>query len=116
LLIGITDLQGGSLAPVLYEIGSVVTHKLYGYRGVVVAYDPQCMAGNTWYMANKTQPPKDQPWYHVLVHESGGLSTYVAQSNLAHDHSGKPIIHPRLDSYFAEFRDGAYRAHSANAE
>lgn len=83
-------------------------HRLYGYRGVVVSHDLYCKAGETWYQSNKTQPAKEQPWYHVLVHDSGGLSTYVAQSNLEPDESGIPISHPRIGSYFAAFKDGRY--------
>jgi len=80
-----------------------------------VAHDMQCAAGDKWYEANKTQPSRDQPWYHVLVHETGGLSTYVAQSNLECDVSGQPINHPRLGSYFSEFRDGGYVAKESHS-
>ncbi len=86
----------------------MVRHRLYGYRGVIVSLDAVCMAGEKWYMANKTQPSRNQPWYHVLVHDSGGLSTYVAQSNLELDTSKQPINHPRIESYFCCFKDGAY--------
>ncbi len=108
MLIGLTDLEGGSAPGIYFDLGCVVTHKLYGYRGVIVAVDPRCMAGDTWYQSNKTQPPREQPWYHVLVHDSGGLSTYVAQSNLMEDESGKPIEHPRLKCYFIDFKNGRY--------
>lgn len=91
-----------------YDLGELVTHKRYGYRGVIVAVDPRCMAGKTWYQSNQTQPTREQPWYHVLVHESGGISTYVAQSNLAADPSSQPIDHPRIQCYFADFKDGRY--------
>lgn len=108
MLIGLTDLEGGA-GPVLYfELGAVVRHKLYHYRGVIVAFDPKCMAGDKWYYANKTQPAREQPWFHVLVHDSGGLSTYVAQSSLELDPSCEPINHPRIDCYFSDFKDGAY--------
>lgn len=73
------------------------------------------MAGDTWYYANKTQPAKEQPWYHLLVHASGGLSTYVAHSNLEVDGSQAPIVHPRIGSYFCEFKDGAYRLHPGSS-
>jgi heat shock protein HspQ len=108
VLIAFTDLEGNARVAVTFQTGLLVRHRLYGYRGVVVTHDPYCMAGDTWYKANKTQPSKEQPWYHVLVHESGGLSTYVAQSNLVQDESGKPIEHPRLRCYFADFKDGRY--------
>lgn len=108
VLIGITDLDGGTIPAIYFELGSVVEHKLYGYRGVVVAIDAFCMAGDKWYFSNKTQPPRKQPWYHILVHDSGGLSTYVAQSNLREDASGEPVNHPRIGCYFSEFKGGVY--------
>lgn len=109
MLIGLTDLEGGAAPRIYYELGVVVTHQLYGYRGVIVAVDMCCMAGDTWYQSNKTQPSREQPWYHVLVHDSGGLSTYVAQSNLQIDRSGQPIEHPRISCYFTDFKEGRYQ-------
>lgn len=108
VLISLTDLEGSARPVSQIDPGILVVHRLYGYRGVVVSCDPYCMAGDTWYQSNKTQPPKNQPWYHVLVHDSGGLSTYVAQSNLEIDERGKPVSHPRIDCYFSEFKDGRY--------
>lgn len=114
MLIELTGLEGSVTPQVAFKLGIVVKHKLYHYRGVIVAYDMECSAGDKWYQANKTQPARDQPWYHVLVDESGGLSTYVAQSNLELDMSG-PINHPRLSSYFTEFKDGVYVSKEGNA-
>jgi heat shock protein HspQ len=107
-MIGLLDLYGASVAPARFEVGDLVHHRLYGYRGVVIAADPCCQAGEKWYQSNKTQPDRNQPWYHVLVHDSGGLSTYVAQSNLEPDTADKPIEHPRIACYFAGFEDGHY--------
>jgi len=109
VLIAFTDLEGNARASVHFETGVLVCHRRYGYRGVVITHDPYCMAGDTWYQANQTQPPRNQPWYHVLVHGSGGLSTYVAQSNLVPDESGRPIKHPRIGCYFTDFKDGRYQ-------
>jgi heat shock protein HspQ len=62
----------------------------------------------------RSHPPKDRPWYHVLVHESM-RSTYVAERNLELDENGKPIKHPMLEHFFSRFEDGRYisddRAH-----
>ena len=115
MLRALTDPVGTPLPLAHFEVGCIVQHQLYGYRGVVVAMDPHCTAGDTWYYANQTQPAKEQPWYHVLVHDSGGLSTYVAQENLLPDESGESVNHPRIDSYFSEFIDGRYRAHSPSS-
>lgn len=108
VLISITDLEGNARPGFVFQPGCLVHHRLYGYRGVVVSSDPYCMAGDTWYHSNKTQPPKEQPWYHILVDDSGGLSTYVAQSNLELDESGKPVSHPRIGAYFEAFKNGRY--------
>lgn len=109
MLIGLTDSEGGAAPGIYYELGTITTHRLYGYRGVIVAVDNSCMAGDTWYKSNKTQPAREQPWYHVLVHDSGGLSTYVAQSNLEEDATGQPIEHPRINTYFSDLKDGRYQ-------
>ncbi len=111
MLLGFSDLEGNVQPPVYFPLGLVVKHQLYHYRGVIVGIDRECAAGNNWYQANKTQPARNQPWYHVLVDDSGGLSTYVAQSNLWRDLTGLPIIHPRVASYFTEFKDGIYISH-----
>ena len=87
--------------------GDLVCHVRYHYRGVVVASDFMCMAGEIWYQSNKTQPDKDQPWYHVLVHESGSI-TYPAESSLELDGSGEEITHPLLDQFYSDFEEGRY--------
>ena len=109
MLIGLTNTEGGNIPGIYYDLGAVITHRLYHYRGVIVSVDLCCMAGQTWYNSNKTQPSRDQPWYHILVHDSGGLSTYVAQSNLKEDASGQPVSHPRIKCYFSRFQDGRYQ-------
>jgi heat shock protein HspQ len=108
VLIRLSDIDGDISPNIFYDLGLVVTHQNYGYRGVIVAVDPICMAGDTWYKSNKTQPNRDQPWYHVLVHDSGGLSTYAAHSSLKQDTSGQPINHPRIGCYFTKLEDGCY--------
>ena len=88
--------------------GDLVRHVRYLYRGVVVAHDPKCLADGNWYKSNKTQPDRNQPWYHVLVHESGSI-TYPAESSLALDESGEEIAHPLLEQFFCDFTDGRYQ-------
>ena len=97
----------GDTAP-QFAPGDLICHVRYGYRGVVVAHDPMCKADENWYQSNNTQPDRDQPWYHVLVHESGSV-TYPAQSSLAPDESGTEIVHPLLDHFFDGFEEGRYK-------
>lgn len=87
--------------------GDIVHHKRYDYRGVIVERDNRCAADKDWYQKNQTQPDREQPWYHVLVHGSGTV-TYVAQSNLEADASGEPIEHPYVPIFFSEYDAGRY--------
>ena len=91
----------------LYKPGQVMQHKRYGYRGVIVAVDPECLAPEEWYQANRTQPDRNQPWYHVLVSGSEQI-TYPAQSSLIPDESCQPIDHPLIDHFFDHFEEGHY--------
>ncbi len=88
--------------------GQMVHHKRFGYRGVITDVDAQFEGTEQWYEAvARSRPPKDQPWYHVLVH--GAVhQTYVAERHLEPDLSGEPIDHPLLAVYFDEMRDERY--------
>jgi len=90
-----------------FQEGQLIHHLRYDYRGVVVAIDPCCRANDSWYESNRTQPDREQPWYHVLV-DGSSTTTYVAESNLEPDETGEPIAHPLLEHFFKEFADGHY--------
>lgn len=91
-----------------FSVGDLVHHRLFDYRGVVVDVDPRFQGTDEWYetMA-KSRPPKQRPWYHVLVHDAQH-ATYVAERNLEPDDSGTPIVHPMLDVFFSRFENGRY--------
>lgn len=93
--------------PARFKPGQLVKHKHYGYRGVIVASDPTCQGTDTWYYSNASQPDRDQPWYHVLIHDAEH-TTYAAQSSLDADNSGEAIKHPWLNDFFSEFVQGHY--------
>ncbi len=93
--------------PPTFRPGQLVKHRRYGYRGVVVDFDPFCKAPEQWYQANQTQPDRNQAWYHVLVHGTTTV-TYAAQTSLLPDDSGLPIEHPLADKYFSEFTGDGY--------
>ncbi len=91
-----------------FHVGQTVHHRLFDYRGVVADADATFQGSDDWYETmDRTRPPKDQPWYHVLVHDAEH-STYVAERNLEPDLTGEPIRHPDLGFYFDEQRDGLY--------
>ena len=105
------DLQ--DCTPPKFAPGDLVRHVRYQYRGVVVALDPKCAADEQWYQSNQTQPDRGQPWYHVLVHETGSV-TYPAQSSLEPDDTAEPITHPLLGQFFSGFADGRYQRNDAS--
>ena len=91
-----------------FSVGDLVHHKLFEYRGVVVDVDPHLMLSDEWYESvARSRPPKDEPWYRVLVHDAIH-ETYVAEQNLEPDSSGTPIRHPLIDVCFNSFSDGHY--------
>jgi heat shock protein HspQ len=91
-----------------FRVGQVIHHRRFDYRGVIVDVDATFQGTEAWYDAMaRSKPPKDQPWYHVLVHRADHM-TYVAERNLEADASGEPVIHPVLDQFFDELRDGLY--------
>ncbi len=96
-----------STGEVRFPAGTVIRHRRYGYRGVVVDTDTKCRASETWYRKNQTQPDRNQPWYSVLVHETSQV-TYAAESNLVLDKAGKPITHPLVGLFFSGFDNKAY--------
>ena len=91
-----------------FSIGDLVRHRLFGYRGVVYDVDPQFMLSDDWYetMA-QSRPPRDRPWYRVLVH-NGIHETYVAERNLEADDSSEPVFHPLIGEVFSGFEHGRY--------
>ena len=98
-----TDMRGTR-----FGIGQIVQHKKFGYRGVVYDVDLTFSLSDEWYeQVARSRPPKDAPWYRVLVH--GAVhETYVAERHLEADTSGNPIVHPLLNEHFDEFRGDHY--------
>ena len=65
-----------------FNIGQIVHHKMFDYRGVIYDVDPVFNGTEEWYQAvAKSRPPKNEPWYHVLV-DQASHETYVAEQNL----------------------------------
>ena len=90
-----------------FSIGEVIKHKLFDYHGVIYDVDPCFMESEEWYQSvAKTCPPKDKPWYRVLV-DGHDAETYVAERNLEHC-AEKQIEHPKMDLYFKNYEQGCY--------
>ncbi|MCB1662759.1 MAG: heat shock protein HspQ [Pseudomonadales bacterium] len=91
-----------------FFVGQLVEHELFDYQGVIIDVDPYFMLTDEWYqLMAKSRPPKDHPWYRVLVHNSNH-ETYVAEQNLRIYPAPEPINHPDIDTYFSQFDGSKY--------
>lgn len=93
-----------------FAVGDIIHHRRFGYRGVVVDVDPQFLGSESWYetMA-RSRPPKDKPWYHVLV-DGTDDKTYVAERHLEPDSSDEPVSHPEIEDFLERGEDGHYHS------
>ena len=93
-----------------FSIGQIIHHLRFDYRGVIIDVDADFQGSEEWYnkMA-KSKPPRNKPWYHVLVDQSNTM-TYVAEQNLEEDPSRQPVQHPLVDQYFNRFKKGCYQS------
>lgn len=91
-----------------FNIGQIVTHNKYAYRGVIFEVDPIFSQSEEWYQQVATsRPPKDRPWYHVLV-SGAEHTTYVAERHLSTAEDVSAIQHPAVNQYFSAYHDGMY--------
>lgn len=91
-----------------FTVGQIVHHRLFDYRGVVIDVDPFFRGAEDWYRKSaRSRPPKDRPWYHVLV-DGAEQQTYVAERNLEADTTGAPVDHPDVGVYFESLEEGGY--------
>ena len=94
-----------------FNIGDVVQHRMFGFRGVVFDIDPVFANSEEWYKAipEEMRPAKDQPFYHLLA-ENGEASyvAYVSQQNLVLDDSEEPVDHPAIGGLFSAYANGKY--------
>lgn len=91
-----------------YSVGQQVLHRLFHYRGLIFEADAEFLGTEEWYeTVAKTRPPKDAPWYHILVH-GAEHTTYVAERNLMQYDGTEYIDHPLLPALFDGFEDGIY--------
>ena len=101
----------GDVTPIVrskFAVGDLIRHRLFGYRGVIVDVDPRFQSTDEWYETMAlSRPPRNRPWYHVLVHEASH-ETYVAERNLEKDPCAAPIAHPGIERFFTRFEAGRY--------
>lgn len=88
--------------------GQIIEHTLFQYRGVIFEVDARFSLSEEWYnQVAKSRPPKDKPWYHVLV-DKAQHSTYVAERHLRLSNNLDAIEHPLVEDYFTIYTNGLY--------
>ena len=68
-----------------YQIGQVVRHRLFPFRGVVFDIDPIFSNTEEWYesIPAEMRPHKDQPFYHLFAeNDETEYIAYVSEQNL----------------------------------
>ena len=97
-----------------YQIGQVVRHRHFPFRGIIFDVDPQFANTDEWYEAipEDSRPRKEQPFYHLLAeNDQSYYVAYVSEQNLVADYSGEPVDHPDIPDLFGPFEDGSYPLH-----
>lgn len=97
------------LARPKFFVGQIVYHDRFNYRGVVIDVDANFQGSDAWYeQVARSRPPKDQPWYRVLV-DGAEHETYVAERHLEAAPDIGPVSHPALAKLFSGYKDGVYQ-------
>lgn len=92
-----------------FSIGQIVHHELFNYRGVVIDVDFKFLGSEEWYQqVARSRPPKNQPWYHVLV-DQAIHQTYVAERNIKASEVMEAIQNPLLNHFFTGIKEGQYQ-------
>lgn len=102
-----------------FQIGQVVRHRLFSFRGVIFDVDPQFANTDEWYesIPEEVRPDKDQPFYHLFAeNERTHYIAYVSEQNLVADESDLPLSHPDIPEWFDLTGRGTYelKKHATN--
>jgi heat shock protein HspQ len=95
----------------LFNIGDIVKHRIYPFRGVIVDVDPEFSNTEEWYQSipAEIRPSRKQPYYHLMAENTETFYTaYVSQQNLVGDRENGPLEHPDLDEMFNGIDEGKY--------
>src|SRR4030081_3531503 len=95
-----------------FQIGQIVRHRIFSFRGVIFDIDPVFNNTEEWWLSipEEVRPHKDQPFYHLLAENSESeYVAYVSEQNLLPDDSGEPIRHSQVAEIFVKDKSGGYR-------
>jgi heat shock protein HspQ len=97
-----------------FQIGQVVKHRLFSFRGVIFDVDPVFANTEEWWLSipEEIRPRKDQPFSHLFAeNDETEYVAYVSEQNLLADDTREPVRHPQVPDYFDSYdkKMGAYR-------
>ncbi|MFN0263757.1 heat shock protein HspQ [Tepidamorphus sp. 3E244] len=95
-----------------FQIGQVVRHRIYPFRGVIFDVDPTFSNTEEWWQSipEDVRPNKEQPFYHLYAeNDETEYVAYVSEQNLVMDESGDPLRHPMVNEQFEMMGEGQYR-------
>ena len=95
----------------MFNIGDIVKHRIYPFRGVIVDVDAEFSNTEEWYQSipKDLRPSKKQPFYHLMAENSETFySAYVSQQNIIMDSDNGPVDHPDLEQMFSGIQKGKY--------
>ena len=107
--------QTPGFATAKFQLGQVVRHRVYPFRGVIFDVDPEFANTEEWWNAipEDVRPRRDQPFYHLYAeNETSYYVAYVSEQNLVLDDSGEPVDHPEVGEMFGDLQDGHYSLHA----
>jgi heat shock protein HspQ len=94
-----------------FQIGEIVKHRVYPFRGVIFDVDPVFSNTEEWIMSipEEVRPRRDQPFYHLLAENSETTYiAYVSEQNLLPDETASPVKHPQVAEFFRGIENGQY--------
>ena len=94
-----------------FQIGQVVRHRLFPFRGVIFDVDPTFNNTEEWWLSipENLRPSKEQPFYHLYAENTETTYVaYVSEQNLLIDESDEPVRHPDIATIFGQLSNGRY--------
>ncbi len=101
-----------------FQIGQVVRHRMFPFRGVIFDVDPEFANTEEWYesIPEEVRPAKEQPYYHLFAeNDRTHYVAYVSEQNLVPDDNPDPVSHPDIDSVFDRAPGNTYRLKASMA-
>ena len=80
-MIWIRDQNQSHKSNIHFSLGQIVKHKLYGFRGFVVAWDPKPrMDVSNWDGLADVEHPNEKPFYHIYPDVNDSISAAVSNT------------------------------------